>query len=148
MHRAHPQTYCIIGLNENEHGVKTVDDNLIAYIARTIVEHGNPRRIILFGSYARGDAGPDSDLDLFVEMETSLNYFDRAIAIDALFGLHAWPMDIIVYTPEEVKQWTGQVGTMLTYVEQEGRVLYERPELVAGIPSRVAGKDGSRHHRH
>src|SRR5713226_4050837 len=115
-----------------------VDEALIQHITRTIVEHCNPRRIILFGSYARGDAGPDSDLDIFVEMETSLNYFDRAIAIDALFNMHAWAMDIIVYTPEEVKQWTGQVGTMLTYVEQEGRTLYERPELADAIPSRVA----------
>jgi predicted nucleotidyltransferase len=125
-----------------------VDGALIESITRTIVERCQPRRIILFGSYARGDAGPDSDLDIFVEMETPLGYFDRAIAIDALFGLHNWPMDIIVYTPEEVQQWTGQVGTMLSYVEQEGRVLYERPELAGAISSRAAEKGGSRHHRH
>jgi predicted nucleotidyltransferase len=125
-----------------------IEEGLIESITRTIVEHCNPRRIILFGSYTRGDAGPDSDLDIFVEMETPLGYFDRAIAIDALFGLHAWPMDIIVYTPEEVKQWTGQVGTMLSYVEQEGRILYERPELASAISSRVAEKGGSRHPRH
>lgn len=125
--------------------LKNIDDTLIAYVTRTIVEQCNPRRIIMFGSYARGDAGPDSDLDIFVE---PLNYFDRAIAIDALFGMHDWPMDIFVYTSEEVKRWTGQVGTMLTYVEQEGRVLYERPELVAVVPSRVAQKGDSRHPRH
>jgi len=128
--------------------MKPIDDRLIEHIAHTIVEHCNPRRIILLGSYARGDAGPDSDLDIFVEMETPLNYFDRAIAVDALFGMHEWPMDIIVYTPAEVKRWTGQVGTMLTYVEQEGRVLYERPELIGAVPSRVAEKGESRHHRH
>jgi len=125
-----------------------IEEGLIEYIARTIVEQCNPRRVVLFGSYARGDAGPGSDLDIFVEMETPLDYFDRAIAIDALFGMHEWPMDIIVYTPEEVKQWTGQVGTMLSYVEQEGRTLYERPELAGAVLSRVAEKGGSRHSRH
>jgi predicted nucleotidyltransferase len=114
---------------------------LIEHITQTIVEHCNPRRIILFGSYARGDAGPDSDLDIFVEMETPLGYYDRAIAIDALFDMRDWPMDIIVYTPEEVKQWTGQVGTMLSYVEQEGRVLYERD--APSVVSRVAAKSGA-----
>jgi predicted nucleotidyltransferase len=128
--------------------MKVVGNELIAHITRTIVEHCNPQRIILFGSYARGDAGPDSDLDIFVEMETSLGYFDRAIAVDALFGMHPWAMDIIVYTPEEVKRWTGQVGTMLTYVEQEGRILYERPELATTVSSRVAEEGGSRHSRH
>lgn len=105
--------------------MKPIDDRLIAYITQTIVEHCNPRRIILFGSHARGDAGPDSDLDIFVEMATRRNPYARAIAIDSLFDMRDWPMDIIVYTPEEVKRWTGQVGTMLHVIEQEGRVLYE-----------------------
>ncbi len=121
--------------------MRTINSELIAHITRTIVERCNPRRIVLFGSYARGDAGPDSDLDIFIEMETPLGYYDRAIAIDALFGMHDWPMDIIVYTPEEVKQWTGQVGTMLSYVEQEGRALYERD--AASIVSRVVAKSGA-----
>jgi uncharacterized protein len=118
-----------------------IEDELIAFITRTIVEHCNPRRIVLFGSHARGDAGADSDLDIFVEMETPLGYYDRAIAIDALFDIRDWPMDIIVYTPEEVEQWTGQVGMMLYIIEQEGQVLYERD--AAPVISRVAAKSGA-----
>ncbi len=108
-----------------ERSMKPIDGRLIEHITQTIVEHCNPRRIILFGSHARGNAGPDSDLDIFVEMETRRNPYARAIVIDSLFDMRDWPMDIIVYTPEEVKRWTGQVGTMLHVIEQEGRVLYE-----------------------
>jgi uncharacterized protein len=118
-----------------------IEEGLIEYITQIIVDHYNPRRIVLFGSYARGDAGPDSDLDIFVEMETPLGYYDRAIAIDELFDIRDWPMDIIVYTPEEVEQWTGQVGMMLYIIEQEGQVLYERD--AAPVISRVAAKSGA-----
>ena len=105
------------------------------------MEHCDPRRVILFGSYARGDAGPDSDLDIFVEMDTPLGYYDRAIAIDELFDMRDWPMDIIMYTPAEVEQWTGQLGMMLSIIEQEGRILYERD--TAPVVSRVAAKSGA-----
>jgi uncharacterized protein len=46
-----------------------IDEKLIRYVTDTIVEHCHPRRIILFGSHACGDAHPDSDLDLLIEME-------------------------------------------------------------------------------
>jgi len=118
--------------------MRTIDENLIQYIAQTIVERCNPRRIVLFGSYARGDAGRDSDLDIFVEMETRRNPYERAIAIDSLFDMRDWPMDIIVYTPKEVERWTGRVGTMLHVIEQEGRVLYECD--ASPVLSRVATK--------
>ncbi|MDQ6833631.1 MAG: nucleotidyltransferase domain-containing protein [Chloroflexota bacterium] len=111
--------------------MKIIDETLIAAITRTVVEHRNPRRIILFGSYARGDAGPDSDLDIFVEMETRSR--NRSVnTIHMLFGRHEWAMDVIVYTPEDVKKWRRQVGTMFYVIEKEGRVLYERSE--AALP--------------
>lgn len=106
------------------------DEALIEHIIRTIVERFNPRRIVLFGSRARGDAGPDSDLDFFVEMETS-DRRESAVTISSAFGLHEWAMDIVVYTPEYVAQWTGQVGTILYDVEREGKVLYDRRGTVA-----------------
>ncbi|MGI8689577.1 MAG: nucleotidyltransferase domain-containing protein [Thermomicrobiales bacterium] len=105
--------------------MKPIDGRLIEHITHTIVEHCNPRQIILFGSYARGDAGPDSDLDIFVEMETRSR--NRSVnKIHMLFGLREWAMDVIVYTPEDVRKWRGQVGTMLYVIEKEGRVLYEQ----------------------
>jgi predicted nucleotidyltransferase len=103
-----------------------VDSQLLFDICRTLVERCNPRRIVLFGSRARRDARADSDIDLFVEMETDRSPPERAVEVSALFGLHPWSLDVVVYTPAEVARLRGVSGTLLAEVESEGEVLYER----------------------
>jgi len=100
---------------------------LLEQVTRTIVERFHPKRIVLFGSHARGDAGSDSDLDLFIEMQTSRRPPERAIEVSAAFGLRPWPLDVVVYTPEEVQRLRGVSGTLLSVIEKEGKVLYEQP---------------------
>ena len=94
-------------------------------IVSKIVETFHPRRIVMFGSRARGEAGPDSDLDLFVEMESDAAPRDRVRAVDALFDRRRWALDLVVYTPEEAQRMKGVVGTLLYSIEREGEVLYE-----------------------
>lgn len=103
-----------------------IDQSLIEYVIRTIVEWFDPDRVIRFGSHALGDAGPDSDLDLFIEMDTDLQPLQRTVMVDTAFGLRRWPMDVLVYTPEEVERLRGLHGTLLKMIEGEGKVLYER----------------------
>jgi len=100
---------------------------LLEQVTRTIVERFHPKRIVLFGSHARGDAGSDSDLDVFIEMQTSRRPPERAIEVSAAFGLRQWPLDVVVYTPEEVQRLRGVSGTLLSVIEKEGKVLYEQP---------------------
>ena len=100
---------------------------LLEQVTRTIVERFHPKRILLFGSHARGDAGSDSDLDVFIEMQTSRRPPERAIEVSAAFGLRPWPLDVVVYTPEEVQRLRGVSGTLLSVIEKEGKVLYEHP---------------------
>lgn len=95
-------------------------------IAARIAERFHPRRIVLFGSRARGEGGPDSDVDLFIEMETARPAPERAMEVSAVFGLRHWPLDVIVYTPEEVQQLRGVRGSLLAAIEAEGKVLYEQ----------------------
>jgi predicted nucleotidyltransferase len=99
----------------------------IEEIARKIVEAFRPRRIVMFGSRARGSTAPDSDLDLMVEMETDDPPAQRVRLIDALFGLRRWAMDLVVYTPEEVERERQYRNSLLRVIESEGRVLYEQP---------------------
>jgi len=100
---------------------------LLEQVTRTIIERFHPKRIVLFGSHARGDADSDSDLDLFIEMQTSRRPPERAIEVSAAFGLRSWPLDVVVYTPEEVQRLQGVNGTLLSTIEKEGKVLYEQP---------------------
>ncbi|MBX3331045.1 MAG: nucleotidyltransferase domain-containing protein [Nitrospira sp.] len=99
---------------------------LLEHVTKTIVERFRPKRIMVFGSHARGEAGPDSDLDLFIEMDTPRRAPDRAIEVSEVFGLRPWPMDIVVYTPEEVRRLRNITGTLLSVIEKEGKVLYEQ----------------------
>ncbi|MDQ3698977.1 MAG: nucleotidyltransferase domain-containing protein [Gemmatimonadota bacterium] len=95
-------------------------------VVRTIVDKLRPNRIIVFGSYARGDAGPDSDLDLMVEMESDLPLPERAMRIDDLFAERGWALDVWVYTPEEVRRGRSNIGSLVSIIESEGQVVYER----------------------
>lgn len=103
----------------------TIDQKLLEKVTNTIVERFHPRRIILFGSRARGEARPDSDVDLFVEMESTRRPPERTIEVSSVFGLRPWPLDVVVYTPDEVKRLRRVRGTLLSVIEREGTVLYE-----------------------
>jgi uncharacterized protein len=98
----------------------------IAEMVRRIVERFAPERIILFGSYARGTAGPDSDADILVIMHLNGSRRGTRLAIRALLRDIDLAKDIIVATPDEVELYRDQVGTLIRPALQEGRVLYER----------------------
>lgn len=103
-----------------------ISPQLLDEITRRIVDRFHPRRVIVFGSQARGDTRRGSDVDLFVEMETDRRPPERAAEVAAVFGLRPWSLDVVVYTPEEVERMRLIRGTLLHRIEQEGRVVYER----------------------
>jgi len=101
-------------------------EELIAEMVRRITERFDPERIVLFGSHARGDARPDSDVDLLVVMNVEGSR--RATRIEIGVALHDIPIskDIVVATPEDVERFGDLVGTIIMPALVEGRVLYER----------------------
>lgn len=100
--------------------------NVIDRMVRRIVKRFDPDRIILFGSHARGTAGPDSDVDLLVVMPVSGSTRKKAVEIGvALHDINV-PKDIIVTTPEEFEWRKEVVGTIERPAVREGKVLYAR----------------------
>jgi predicted nucleotidyltransferase len=101
-------------------------EKTLATMTERIVQAFQPERIILFGSYARGDMHEASDVDLLVVMLDGTDRRQVAIAIHgALSGLGV-SKDVVVTTPEEIAQRGNLIGTVLYPALREGKVLYDR----------------------
>ena len=104
---------------------KSEQDALLAEMVRRLVAVCQPERIYLFGSQARGDAGPDSDYDLMVVVSSSTVAPHRRDqqAFRALRGVGV-SKDVLVWTREEFESRVGAPTSLPATVLREGRLLY------------------------
>lgn len=102
----------------------SVSDDLIADVVRRILTVVKPRRIILFGSAARGQMGPHSDLDLLVIMPDGIHRRNTAGDIyRALRGLGV-PKDVVVVTESDVNRFADEPSLVIYPALREGREIY------------------------
>jgi uncharacterized protein len=91
---------------------------------RILVEAAKPERIVLFGSHARGDTGQDSDVDFW---SSSRGVEDRAgemVRLRRLLRPLRVPVDIFVYSTDEIERWGKQPGSALYWALREGKVVH------------------------
>jgi predicted nucleotidyltransferase len=100
-------------------------DSVVEQIVRRLVSALSPERIYLFGSQARGDAGPDSDYDFLVVVHSSTlpRYRRDQAAFAALLGVGV-SKDVLVLTHDEFEQQRTVVCSLPATVEREGMLLY------------------------
>ena len=103
-----------------------IHDQWLDRIRERIVAGFDPERIIVFGSYARGNVRTGSDIDLLVVLPHVNDKREVAIAIRRSIADVPIPKDIIVTTPEEIERRGDCVGTVLRPALREGQVMYER----------------------
>ena len=80
------------------------NNSLITEIVKKINARFSPQKIIVFGSYAWGNPTEVSHIDLFLIMDSKLRRDERARQVQKIFPDRTFPLDIIVYTPHEVKK--------------------------------------------
>ena len=97
----------------------------VTAMANRIVDGFHPLRVILFGSHARGDAGPHSDVDFLVVLPRTANKREAAIEIRRALADFPVSKDIIVTTPDEIARRGNLVGDVLRPALREGKVIYE-----------------------
>jgi predicted nucleotidyltransferase len=103
---------------------KRIPNTVIRAVARQIAEQYKPQKIILFGSYARGNPRPESDVDLLVIMDTPLKEWQQSLQIRRSLGV-MFGMDLIVRTPKKLAQRVKMGDSFIQDVLKEGKVLYE-----------------------
>ncbi|MBZ0253819.1 MAG: nucleotidyltransferase domain-containing protein [Candidatus Methylomirabilis sp.] len=98
----------------------------IAEMVRRIVARFDPEKIVLFGSYARGEATAESDVDLLVVRPVEGSRREKAVQVEnAMTGIRM-PTDIVVITPAQASAETARAGSIVGLALREGKVLYER----------------------
>ena len=94
-------------------------------IVALISQKYSPQKIILFGSLASGKAAEAHDIDLLIIKDTDKNPWQRTREVSSLFE-HSTPVDLLVYTPEEINTRMKLNDFFITDVMTHGKVLYER----------------------
>ncbi len=99
-----------------------VDEKVIATAARMLLRAAPRSRVILFGSHARGEAGPDSDLDfLVIEPQVTARRTEQVRLRDVLRPLRM-PADVLVVSEAAFRDWADTPGTVIYEAAHEGRV--------------------------
>ncbi|MHC4873213.1 MAG: nucleotidyltransferase domain-containing protein [Planctomycetota bacterium] len=96
----------------------------IKQLAKTIAEHFHPEKIILFGSYAAGRATKDSDVDLLIILNHKTRDIDKAVEV-RMSITPSFPVDILIKTPQKVKQRLAIDDPFIKTIFSQGKVLYE-----------------------
>jgi len=103
-------------------------DALLAEMVARIRDAIQPDRVILFGSRARGTAHPNSDFDLLVIKESDEPRYRRSARLYTALADLPVEVEVMVYTPEEVSEWSAVPEAFVSTALREGKVLYERKD--------------------
>ena len=102
-----------------------ISEQTILQAARMLGEAAKPAKVILFGSYARGDAGEDSDLDFLVIESEQHDKFREMVRLRQVLRPLKVAADVLVYSQAEIAQQQDSCSTAVYWALREGRVLYD-----------------------
>ncbi len=107
-------------------------EEYINLVLNKLVSFYDPDKVYLFGSQAKNEANENSDIDFLVVTETSKPKRFRALEFrKQLRGQNCYPVDILIYTPNEFTNECKIKGTIAYQVKKEGKLLYDQGRTVA-----------------
>lgn len=103
-----------------------IGEQEIRRVAERIGRQADAEQVILFGSYARGEATEHSDVDLLVIAPSDLPRFKRSRALYKSLRPYLFGMDLLVYTPDEIEKGQQSPLSFISTALREGKTVYVR----------------------
>ncbi len=97
----------------------------VSVIMRRIKKY-NPEKVVLFGSYAWGTPGRSSDIDLLIIKRSQKTKSERITEVERLLYPAPQAVDVLVYTPQEMRKRLKLGDFFLTRIMDEGTIMYEK----------------------
>lgn len=104
--------------------IHLIPEEKVNEVVERIVSNVNPEKIILFGSYAEGNPNEDSDLDILVVKKMDLPRHMRSREIRKYLRGIKVPIDLLVYSQDEIDELKDNKHTFISKALKNGRVLY------------------------
>lgn len=95
-------------------------------IKSRLIKDYNPEKIIIFGSYGKKNFREDSDIDILIIKDTNRTHLERQIDVEKILYDRAIPLDIIVYTPQEITFLYSIGSPFIEEIMENGRLIYMR----------------------
>jgi len=102
-----------------------ISQQKINVAAELLMSSGSARKVILFGSNARGEAGESSDVDFLVVKKNVPSMVREMVRLRRLLRLLRLPVDIMVVSENDLEEWGQLPGTALYWALKEGKVLQD-----------------------
>jgi predicted nucleotidyltransferase len=117
--------------NPSERPWPTPDATHVQAAVDRLVEAFDPLRIVVFGSYARGETTPHSDLDLLVVLPEVEHKRDAAVAMRRVLSDLPVSKDVVVATPEEIEVRRNSTWHIIARALDDGVTVYSREQSEA-----------------
>jgi len=98
----------------------------LSQIIEKLIKHYDPEKIILYGSYGTKSEMEDSDIDLLIIKDTDKRFVERQIEVEKILAEREVAIDVIVYTPQEIRYLLSIGSPFIEEVMEKGRLVYMR----------------------